>query len=122
MAEISDDAIDRFYADIGRRIRDARVDSGATQAQLAARVAMTRSSIANIEAGRQRVPVHVLALISEVLKVELVALFSLNTLDEEHSGLVGLSEQLEGELSTTRDFVEGAIAQLGISVQREEEQ
>ncbi len=41
-----------------------------TQGQLAGRVRLTRTSICNIEAGRQRVPIHVLMDISKVLNCQ----------------------------------------------------
>src|SRR5437667_8003141 len=74
-AEMTDDldrAIKHFYQDAGRLVRDARLRTKPriTQAQLADAVRMTRSSIANLEAGRQRIPLHVLVWIAEVLAVE----------------------------------------------------
>jgi transcriptional regulator with XRE-family HTH domain len=115
VAEATEDAIDRFYADVGRRIRDQRVKTGATQAQLAVRVGMTRSSIANVEAGRQRAPLHVVAILAAVLEVEPTELFSAYVIAENDHGLPGLATQLEKESATTREFIEGAIAQLGMA-------
>ena len=40
-------------AEIGRRIRRARDKAGITQEELAAAVGLSRTSIANLEAGRQ---------------------------------------------------------------------
>lgn len=47
-----------FYSLVGRRIRDARQARGLSQTELAAAASVGRTSIANIEAGRQRVPLH----------------------------------------------------------------
>ncbi|WP_433081604.1 helix-turn-helix domain-containing protein [Dactylosporangium sp. CA-052675] len=116
MAEASNEAIDRFYADVGQRIRDARAESGATQSQVAARAGLTRSSIANIEAGRQRVPLHVLAMVAEVLGVEPQSLFSIEMLLEGSIGMSVLSLRLEGEDPADREFIEGAIMQLNVSM------
>jgi transcriptional regulator with XRE-family HTH domain len=44
-----------FDVAYGQRIHAARVMAGLTQLELAGRLGLTRSSIANIEAGRQRV-------------------------------------------------------------------
>lgn len=57
--------MDRFYADFGQRMRSAREAAGLTQQQLADRLALTRSSVANIEAGRQRALLHVAAAVAE---------------------------------------------------------
>lgn len=55
---VTTDEIDRFYADFGRRVRAARERRGLTQQQLAAGLGLTRSSVANVEAGRQRALLH----------------------------------------------------------------
>lgn len=117
MSESIEAIIDRFYADIGRRIRDARVRTGATQAQLATQASMTRSSLANIEAGRQRIPVHVLVLVSEALNVAPTELFS-PRLSIPRSP--DLSEFLSDLDATTREFIKGAITQLGAQIGEEE--
>lgn len=57
--------MDRFYADFGRKIRTARENAGLTQQQMADRLELTRSSVANIEAGRQRALLHVAAAAAE---------------------------------------------------------
>lgn len=43
----------RFTSEYGRRVQTARVTAGLTQAELASRLDLTRSSVANVEAGRQ---------------------------------------------------------------------
>jgi transcriptional regulator with XRE-family HTH domain len=59
-----------FYAALGRRIRAVREDRSMTQTQLGARLAppVTRASIANVEAGKQRVLAHTLVQIARVLR------------------------------------------------------
>jgi transcriptional regulator with XRE-family HTH domain len=52
------------WAEIGRRIRHARVGAGLTQGELAGIVGFTRTSICNAEAGRQVVDALRLALIA----------------------------------------------------------
>lgn len=59
-----------FNQELGRRIRDARLEAGLTQEQLAARVRMSRSSVANIELGDQAPPAYRLALIAQALSTE----------------------------------------------------
>ena len=58
------DQTDRFYVDFGRRVRAAREHKGLTQQALADALGLTRSSVANIEAGRQRALLHMTAAIS----------------------------------------------------------
>ncbi|MCA1671851.1 MAG: helix-turn-helix domain-containing protein, partial [Actinobacteria bacterium] len=67
----SDDAVDQLYEVIGERIRAARVHAGTTQTELGQRVGLTRSSIANIEAGRQRAMIHTLLQVAQALEVAL---------------------------------------------------
>lgn len=47
-----------IYRDLGRRIVTRRAALRLSQAQLAERVGLSRASIANIEAGRQNLPLH----------------------------------------------------------------
>ena len=49
-----------FYEATGARIRAARVARGLTQTELAASVGLTRTSVVNIEKGRQKMLVHTL--------------------------------------------------------------
>jgi transcriptional regulator with XRE-family HTH domain len=63
----------QLYRLIGSRLRDQRVAQGLSQAQLAEKIGMLRTSITNIEAGRQRVPIHVLYHICEVLSISVYA-------------------------------------------------
>lgn len=53
--------------DFGRRVRAAREAGGLTQQQMAERLGLTRSSVANIEAGRQRALLHVAATIAAAI-------------------------------------------------------
>lgn len=48
------------YEDLGRNIRRARLLAGLTQEQLGRAVGLTRTSVNNIEHGRQKVLVHTL--------------------------------------------------------------
>lgn len=60
----------QLYEFLGARIRERRHSLQMTQAHLAAQVGLLRSSIANIEAGRQRITVHVLYHLCEVLGLD----------------------------------------------------
>ena len=67
---------DALYAAIGRKIRSARARSSnrVSQARLAEKVEVSRTSIVNIEAGRQHAPIHLLWRIAEELDIEPLSL------------------------------------------------
>jgi transcriptional regulator with XRE-family HTH domain len=92
---VGDDVIegaDSLYSVIGSKIRMEREELGFTQQELSNEIGLLRTSIANIEAGRQRLPIHVLYAIADALGVSVMCLLPNNL-----SGSVSLGE-LEGEL------------------------
>jgi transcriptional regulator with XRE-family HTH domain len=64
--EVSSDS-DELHVALGKRIRQKRLSSGLTQAQLAERIAISRTSLTNMELGRQRLLVDQLYKVAEVL-------------------------------------------------------
>ncbi len=66
--------IEPIYATIGQNICKERKELGFTQAELASEVGLTRASIVNIEAGRQRMLIHTLCQIAEALGVGVIHL------------------------------------------------
>ena len=58
---------EHVYETLGRSVRARREYNGLTQDQLAKRIGLTRTSITNIEKGRQKIQVHVLCAIAEAL-------------------------------------------------------
>lgn len=68
------DTADELYAAVGFRITRIRKARGLTQEFLARAVGLTRSSIANTETGRQRIPLHVLLAIAQALGVDMIDL------------------------------------------------
>src|SRR4051794_34512163 len=56
-----------FYQALGKKIRTARTHAGVSQEGLSTAIGFSRTSITNIEKGRQPVYVHTLLRISEVL-------------------------------------------------------
>jgi transcriptional regulator with XRE-family HTH domain len=58
-----------LYRVFGRRLRDLRERKGMPQQELAALSRLTRSSIANIESGKQRVLLHQVLQFAEALHV-----------------------------------------------------
>ena len=58
-----------LYERIGRAIRYEREAIGFSQADLAVAIGLTRTSLTNIESGRQRLPIHLLYQIASELAV-----------------------------------------------------
>jgi transcriptional regulator with XRE-family HTH domain len=70
--------VDPLYCQIGERIRKERDELGFSQLELATEIGMTRVSIVNIEAGRQRLPIHTLYAIADALGVSVACLLPAN--------------------------------------------
>lgn len=58
-----------FYTEIGRRVRLARERIGLTQDSLATQVMLSRTSVTNIEKGRQKVLVHTICRLAGALNI-----------------------------------------------------
>jgi transcriptional regulator with XRE-family HTH domain len=67
---------DELYRELGRKVRQARQREGQrlSQDELAKRLGISRASVVNIEAGRQRAPLHLLWQIAEVLGNDLTSM------------------------------------------------
>ncbi len=81
----------RYYVEVGQRIRAARQARSITQFALAEAVSLTRTSITNIEHGRQKFPMHLLPQFAGVLHVPVSALLPSEQIEDED-----LNEALEG--------------------------
>jgi transcriptional regulator with XRE-family HTH domain len=68
--------MNRFYVELGQNIRRhrQRAEARLSQDTLAKRVGMSRTSITNIEKGRQQLPLHMLYAFADALGVEPVVL------------------------------------------------
>ncbi len=66
----------QFYIELGRNIRRHRQRPGVdlSQDSLAKRVGLSRTSVTNVEQGRQQVPLHMLYIFADALGVEATAL------------------------------------------------
>jgi transcriptional regulator with XRE-family HTH domain len=64
------EAAHRIYEAFGSQVRERRTAMRLTQLELAARIKLTRGSVANIEAGRQSVLLHQFLDIAAALSVE----------------------------------------------------
>jgi transcriptional regulator with XRE-family HTH domain len=59
-----------FYRGVGQNVRMKREQLGLTQEALASQVGLTRTSITNIEKGRQQLLLHTLVDIAHALNIE----------------------------------------------------
>jgi transcriptional regulator with XRE-family HTH domain len=71
--------IEEFYKVVGERIKDERKKQGYTQNDLADAVELSRTSVTNIESGRQKYPLHKLWEIAKFLRVDMAQLLPQNT-------------------------------------------
>ncbi len=71
---LSEPTIRRLCADLGARVKAARRQAELSPKELAALVGLSRSSIANLESGRQRVPIHIIWNLADALGVSVVDL------------------------------------------------
>ncbi len=62
--------VEPFYREFGDLLRHARKDKGLSQADIAPGVGLSRTSVANIERGRQRMSIHLLMEFARELGVE----------------------------------------------------
>jgi transcriptional regulator with XRE-family HTH domain len=65
----------RFYELLGERIKDARTGAKLKQETFATYLKLSRSSIVNIEKGRQHPQIHLLWDIAKILNIEVSELF-----------------------------------------------
>jgi transcriptional regulator with XRE-family HTH domain len=80
--------IDPFYKHIGMTLRGAREALSMTQAELAQVVGLSRTSLTNIELGRQRILVDQLAELANALHISVSSLIperSTATVTEDNS-------------------------------------
>jgi DNA-binding XRE family transcriptional regulator len=67
-----------LYGHVGRAIAHCRTEAGLTQAEVAAAIGLTRTSVSNIEKGRQKMLLHTLVEIAESLSVPVMSLLPSN--------------------------------------------
>ncbi len=63
-----------FYQALGERMRNARLAANVSQGKLAKSVGLSRSSVANIETGRQPIYVDALIRVAEQLRIPILKL------------------------------------------------
>ena len=65
---------ERFYEEIGERIRKKRIEAGINQEVFSQLLNLTRGSVVNIEKGRQRPSIYLLITISQIIGVDYIDL------------------------------------------------
>jgi transcriptional regulator with XRE-family HTH domain len=95
-----------FYGEIGRRVRAARKAQTLTQEALASLVSLTRTSITNIEKGRQKMLLHTFADLAAALQVEYAALLPDSPVASRDADL---QDALEGRPLPEQQFVKSAV-------------
>jgi transcriptional regulator with XRE-family HTH domain len=97
----------RLYRTLGTRLRRKRLETGLTQGQLADAADVLRTSIANIEAGRQKPPLHVLYRICAVLEVEVSTILpALADITQRALTTAAESQPVEAALPKTASFLQ----------------
>lgn len=97
-----------FYERIGAKIKDSRKLKNMNQDVLADTLGISRVSLINIEAGKQRVPLHVLVDICECLNINLNDLIPLN-LPEENLLDANILNKIKKETEDGTDSEEKVI-------------
>lgn len=92
--------MEAVYARFGHEVRRARKKRGMTQDELAARVKLGRTSIVNIERGRQRLHLHTFLAIARALEVGPAELFP-----DEPRPIPGIADRVEDLPPAARDWV-----------------
>lgn len=93
-----------LYRELGRQIRQARQQQNLTQEALASLVSLNRTSVTNIEKGRQQVLVHTLLEIAAALKVPPESLLP-KAIPATHP----LDELLEGYSQEEQEWVKTVV-------------
>lgn len=93
-----------FYEAIGNRIQKAR-HGKMTQESLASAIALTRTSIVNIERGRQQLLVHTLVDIARALQVPIADLIP----PPPGPSAADLATALRGQPKKAKDWITGTV-------------
>lgn len=86
-----------LYRSVGQRIILRRAELGMTQAELGARITLSRASIANIERGHQKLSLHQVYQLAEALDLVVADLLPVGS--DRGSALVGIEISGAEELS-----------------------
>jgi transcriptional regulator with XRE-family HTH domain len=105
----TEESIEHVYRVIGSRVRAARRKKRWNQADLADAVGLTRSSIANVEAGRQRLLVHATLRVADALEVPIDSLLPTAEEITRNHDSNRISPDLTGQPDSTQEFINAAL-------------
>jgi DNA-binding XRE family transcriptional regulator len=117
LPDVDDAGIEDLYAHVGDKVRSARIAAGVSQDVLAQRVGLTRSSIANIEAGRQRIALHLFVAICQVLEKDVCELLPEKPRPHHSPISTNVEEQLAGSPKSMQKFVQETVARREIDLE-----
>ena len=80
--------VDEFYRKVGARVKIARKGK-MTQHELGSAVGLSRTSVTNLEKGRQRIPLHIFVHIAKLLEVSVDSLIPEQAKAESVESLIG---------------------------------
>jgi DNA-binding XRE family transcriptional regulator len=96
-----------LYQKLGQQLRQRRELAKLTQAQLAERVTVLRTSITNIEAGRQKAPLHLIYELCAVLQVDIKDMLPLmNDLVEIQNSPIEMGGRLQNVPPISADVID----------------
>jgi transcriptional regulator with XRE-family HTH domain len=97
---------DDFYVALGLLIKKSRLNSGLTQEELADKLGLSRTSITNIEKGKQRILAHTVAELAAKLNVS-----AANLLPQANATITSASSVVAGGTRRKeREFLESVLA------------
>jgi len=94
-----------FYVEVGRLVRKAREQLRLNQEDLASRVHLARTSITNIEKGRQRLLLHTLVELAAALRVSPADLLPENAAAPE----TGLDDVLKNLANEEKAWIKATV-------------
>jgi transcriptional regulator with XRE-family HTH domain len=97
---------EQIYERMGKLIRSRRKKLNLTQDDLAQRVTLKRTSITNIEKGRQKIQVHTLFELAAALEVDPVTLIPSPKAQETDA----IKERVKGFRPDEREFVKSVLS------------
>jgi transcriptional regulator with XRE-family HTH domain len=121
LPDVEDAGIEGLYGYVGEKVRSARVAAGVSQDVLAQRVGLTRSSIANLEAGRQRIALHLFVAICQTLGKDICEFLPENPEPHRSPISADVEQKLASSPESMQRFVQEAVARRGIDSEVEEQ-
>jgi len=99
---MTEDEKDYFYKSLGDNIRIAREKAGLKQGAFAELIGLSRTSVVNIEKGRQHLPFHLAGVIARVLKITYNDFIPASKPDAKQSSTINKHLEAESAESITK--------------------